>query len=54
MMIFHRMIRRGITIDDLFEAIRDKFEINKNRTWSKPDKDGIVRHVKDKKVINDV
>jgi hypothetical protein len=30
----------------LLDAIRQKFEINKARTWGKPDADGVVEHVR--------
>lgn len=30
---------------DLLEATREKFEINKGRTWGEPDERGVVRHV---------
>jgi hypothetical protein len=35
-------------LDDLFEAVKVKHEINKKRKWLPPDENGIVRHMKDK------
>jgi NTP pyrophosphatase (non-canonical NTP hydrolase) len=31
---------------NLYEATRCKFEINKKRKWGKPDKNGVVEHLK--------
>ncbi|MDD9900506.1 MAG: DUF550 domain-containing protein [Alphaproteobacteria bacterium] len=39
--------KAGYTTDDLYDAVQRKMEINKNRTWGKADKDGVVRHKKD-------
>ena len=30
----------------LQSALRDKFEVNKRRTWGKPDAEGVVEHVR--------
>lgn len=38
--------RRGFLFSDLFTAVLCKFEINKNRKWKKPDKDGVIEHEK--------
>jgi len=32
--------------DQLFSNVKEKFEINKKRTWGKPDEKGVVEHVK--------
>ncbi len=29
------------------EIVKTKFQINKNRKWKKPDKDGVIEHVRD-------
>lgn len=31
---------------DLSAKLAEKFEINKNRKWGTPDKDGVVHHIK--------
>jgi NTP pyrophosphatase (non-canonical NTP hydrolase) len=31
---------------NLYEATRQKFEINKKRIWGKPDSNGVVEHIK--------
>lgn len=36
----------GMTYWDICNAISEKFEINKKRTWGKPDERGIVNHIK--------
>jgi hypothetical protein len=38
--------KSGFTMEDLYQAVVRKMEINKKRTWDAGDKDGIVRHVK--------
>lgn len=37
----------GISYDDLEVIISQKMDINKKRKWGKPDKDGVVLHLKD-------
>ena len=32
----------------ILEEAKKKMEINYKRTWGKPDKDGVVRHIKEK------
>lgn len=36
----------GMTYQDLFDAVQEKFEINKTRKWGKPDANGVVNHIK--------
>lgn len=40
-LLMTRAHRRGY---DLLGKVYQKMEINRRRTWQKPDKDGIVRH----------
>lgn len=35
----------NMTYQDICNAIQEKFEINKNRKWGKPDENGIVEHI---------
>lgn len=35
-----------ITKVDLFEEARKKMVINRVRTWGKPDKDGVIEHIR--------
>lgn len=37
----------GLSMDDLVDAAYEKHEINKNRVWGKPNKDGYVEHIED-------
>lgn len=37
----------GLTADELLRATERKLEINKKRTWGKPDENGVVEHVRD-------
>jgi len=37
----------GLTAEKLFLATKEKLEINKKRKWGKPDKNGVVEHVKE-------
>lgn len=36
----------GMTYKNICVAIEEKFKINKSRNWGKPDKDGVVNHLK--------
>ena len=36
----------GFTADDLFYHTKEKLEINKNRSWGKPDENGVIEHKK--------
>jgi len=36
----------GFTMQELTDCAIEKMEINKNRKWGKPDKDGIVEHIR--------
>jgi len=36
----------GMNYSDCLNAIQDKFEVNKLRTWGKPDENGVVNHIK--------
>jgi len=38
-----------ITAEQLIEFAREKLEINKIRKWGKPDKNGVVEHIKETK-----
>ena len=35
----------GMTFEDICKAIQEKFEINKERKWGKPNKNGVVNHI---------
>lgn len=37
----------GMTYEDICAAIDEKMEINRARKWGKPDKNGVVNHIKD-------
>lgn len=37
--------KAGLSMDDVYEAIEAKMEINKSRTWGEPDENGVVKHV---------
>lgn len=37
----------GLSANDLIESTNLKLGINKNRAWGKPDKDGIVEHIRE-------
>lgn len=36
---------------DLEAAVRLKMKVNRERKWQKPDKDGVIRHLKDSPVM---
>ena len=35
----------GFSAEGLLSAVKEKLEINKNRKWGKPDKNGVVEHI---------
>lgn len=37
--------KSGFSMDDLYQAVLRKMEINKKRKWDAGDKDGIIRHI---------
>lgn len=37
----------GMSYEDICQAIDDKMNINYKRNWGKPDKNGVVNHIKD-------
>jgi hypothetical protein len=37
----------GMSYDDICRAIQEKFEINRSRKWGKPNKKGVVNHIKE-------
>jgi len=45
MLILHLAHRKGFSARD---AIREKFEICKKRKWGKPDRHGVIQHLKEK------
>ena len=44
-LIFGAAHKEGMTYEDICNAVNEKFEINKNRKWGKPDKNGVVNHI---------
>ncbi len=45
LLLFGSAAADGMTYEDIISCINEKFEINKKRTWGKPDENGIVKHV---------
>lgn len=45
-LLFGAASKEGLTYEDVCNAINEKFEINKNRVWGKPDVNGVINHVK--------
>lgn len=37
----------GMSLDDIYNCIMEKMDINYQRTWGAPDADGIVNHIKE-------
>ena len=38
----------NLTVGCLVNAVKEKHEINKSRTWGKPDENGVIEHIKPK------
>jgi len=45
-LIFGAAAAHGMSYEDICSAIEMKFVINKNRKWGKPDKNGVINHIK--------
>ena len=46
LLIFGSAASDGMTYEDICNALDEKMKINKARKWGKPDKNGVVNHVK--------
>lgn len=46
-LLFGSAMSAGFDFKDITEAMREKLEICKKRKWGSPDKNGVVRHIKD-------
>lgn len=46
LLLFGAAAKDGMTYEDCCNSIAEKFSICKNRVWSKPDTNGVVKHVK--------
>lgn len=45
-LLFGAASRIGLDYDSIIQSIENKFIINKRRVWGKPDRDGVVQHIK--------
>ncbi len=45
-LLFGAAASDGMSYEQIIDCISEKLEINKSRTWGKPDKNGVVNHVK--------
>ena len=45
-LLFGSAAADGMSWEDICYAIDEKFTINKNRNWGKPDENGVVNHIK--------
>jgi NTP pyrophosphatase (non-canonical NTP hydrolase) len=45
LLLFGSAMSQGLTFHDIFEAMKQKMEINKQRKWGKPDENGSVKHI---------
>lgn len=46
LLLFGSAMSAGFTFEDIMNAMREKLEICKKREWGKPDKDGVVEHIR--------
>lgn len=47
LLLFGAAASDGMTYEDIEMCIREKFNINKQRKWGKPDANGVVNHIKE-------
>jgi NTP pyrophosphatase (non-canonical NTP hydrolase) len=45
-LLFGAAASDGMNYDDIVNAINQKMEINKSRSWGEPDENGVARHIK--------
>jgi len=45
LLLFGAAALHGLTYEQICEAINSKMEINKQRTWGKPNAEGYVKHI---------
>lgn len=45
-LLFGAAHKEGLSFEDICNALNEKLEINKKRSWGKPDEDGVVNHIK--------
>lgn len=46
LLLFGAAAKHGMTYEGICNAIDYKMKINRNRTWGKPDANGVVNHIK--------
>lgn len=44
---FRKYYGNDVDMQKLIDASSDKLDINEKRTWGKPDKNGVIKHIKD-------
>lgn len=44
-LLFGAAAANGMTYEDIVSCVDEKFKINKQRKWSRPNKDGVVNHI---------
>lgn len=54
MLILDAASHFGMTANDLFMVTKEKLEINKTREWGKPDENGVVEHIRQKSIKQNV
>lgn len=47
LLLFAAAAKQGLTLDDLLIAAHQKIDINNDRQWHAPDRDGVCAHVKE-------
>lgn len=46
MLLLDAARKRGFMAEDLIQVTRLKLEVNRRREWGKPDKNGVVEHIR--------
>lgn len=46
LLLFGAALKEGISLDEILEAMQNKMNINRYRSWESPDENGIIRHIK--------
>jgi Protein of unknown function (DUF550) len=52
-LLYGAAVADGMSYEDISKAISEKLEINRKRTWGKPDERGVTNHIKEKEVVHE-
>lgn len=45
LLLYGSALKAGFTLDDIYQAMREKMELNKKRKWGEADENGVIKHL---------